>query len=339
MALLEVRDLSVQFDTPHGIVSAVDGISFELEQGETLALVGESGSGKSITNLALMGLVPSPPGRVAARSIRFDGRELTTLSAPELRKLRGNEISMIFQDPMTSLNPMLTIGRQLTEVLELHRGMTRAAARVECARALGDVGLAEPEATLDRHPHELSGGMRQRVMIAMALLCSPKLLLADEPTTALDVTLQAQILELLADVQRRCGTAILFVTHDLGVVASCADRVQVMYAGRLVESGSTERIFDAPLHPYTQGLLRSVPRLSGDPREPLRGIEGTPPDVADLPAGCAFHPRCSLAVERCMREKPALETFSVGGDPWHAACFRPGEDADDAASQTAGEHR
>jgi len=336
MALLEVRDLSVQFQTAHGIVRAVDRVSFELEEGQTLALVGESGSGKSVTSLALMGLVPSPPGSVSAAAIRLDGRELTTLPEAELRRLRGNEISLIFQDPMTSLNPMLTIGRQLSEVLEVHRGMTRREARRASAQALGEVGLAEPERTLECHPHQLSGGMRQRVLIAMALLCDPKVLLADEPTTALDVTVQAQILELLRERQERCGTAILFVTHDLGVVASCADRVQVMYAGRLIESGPCEQILAQPSHPYTQGLLRSVPRLTGDPGQRLEGILGAPPDLAALPTGCAFHPRCDLADALCAEQVPELEVQGDAANARRAACFRLVRDQGDADPREAG---
>jgi oligopeptide transport system ATP-binding protein len=305
--MLSVRDLSVRFDTPHGSVRAVDGVSFELHEGETLGLVGESGSGKSVTNLALLGLVPSPPGVVEAREVRFGERDLATLPPAELRRIRGNEIAMIFQDPMTSLNPLLTVGRQLTEVLEEHRGLSRSEARTLCARGLGDVGIPEPEARLDAWPHELSGGMRQRVMIAMALLCRPRVLIADEPTTALDVTIQAQILELLADLQERHGTAIVLITHDLGVVAGMADRVHVMYAGRLVEAARTDDLFGRPLHPYTEGLLASVPSFDGDPTQALASIPGQPPDLVDLPPGCAFAPRCPLASDACRARTPLLE--------------------------------
>jgi oligopeptide transport system ATP-binding protein len=321
--LLSVRDLRVRFETHHGAVRAVDGVSFDLDEGETLGLVGESGSGKSVTNLALLGLVPNPPGVVEARAIEFDGRDLMQLSEREMRKVRGNDISMIFQDPMTSLNPLLTIERQLTEVLELHKHMPRSAARKVAAQGLGEVGIPNPERSLDQYPHELSGGMRQRVMIAMALLCEPKLLLADEPTTALDVTIQAQILELMKALQRHRGTAIILVTHDLGVVAGMSDRVHVMYAGRLVETADTDALFARPRHPYTRGLLHSVPSLDGDPEAKLFSIEGTPPDLASLPPGCAFAPRCDHRVARCDTEVPALELQHdrAATVPRHAACF------------------
>ncbi len=323
-ALLEVKDLFVRFETHHGTVRAVDGVSFKLSEGETLGLVGESGSGKSVTNLAIMGLVPTPPGIVEAGAIRFDGKDLARLKDKELRKIRGNDISMIFQDPMTSLNPLLTVGRQLTEVLEVHRGQSQREARAKCAAGLGDVGIPNPERRLDQYPHELSGGRRQRVMIAMALLCEPKILLADEPTTALDVTIQAQILELLKALQEKRGTAIILVTHDLGVVAGTADSVHVMYGGRLVETGPTEELFARPLHPYTDGLLASVPRLHGDPNAQLYSIPGQPPDLAALPPGCAFAPRCTrIDAARCESEVPALENI---GDPVtvakrSSACF------------------
>ncbi len=317
--LLSVRDLAVRFDTHGGSVRAVGGVSFDVAPGETLGLVGESGSGKSVTSLALMGLIPSPPGVIEGGSALFDGRDLLQLPAPELRKLRGNRISMIFQDPMTSLNPLLTVGRQLTEVLEQHQGLRRREARKVSAAGLGDVGIPNPEARLDAYPHELSGGMRQRVMIAMALLCDPVLLFADEPTTALDVTIQAQILELLAKLQKDHGTSIVLITHDLGVVAGMADRVNVMYAGRLVETAPTPDLFSAPRHPYTEGLLRSVPTLIGDPGKDLFSIDGQPPDLAAMPPGCAFRPRCGYAVERCEREHPPLAAGPAGGR--FAACF------------------
>ena len=321
MALLEVRELSVRFETHHGTVQAVDHVSFELHEGEVLGLVGESGSGKSVTNLALMGLVPSPPGVVEAQLLEFDGRDLARLSERELQRLRGNELAMIFQDPMTSLNPLLTVGRQLTEVLEVHgRARTRRETRRLAAAGLDDVGVPSPEARLDQYPHELSGGLRQRVMIAMALLCEPKLLIADEPTTALDVTIQAQILELLDDLRRRRGTSIILITHDLGVVAGTADRVNVMYAGRIVEAGATAPLFADPLHPYTQGLLASVPSLHGSPERPLHSIPGQPPDLAALPAGCAFRTRCPIAVERCGEEVPRLERH-LAASTRLAACF------------------
>ncbi|MEM6675752.1 MAG: ABC transporter ATP-binding protein, partial [Planctomycetota bacterium] len=249
MKLLDVQNLRVRFETHHGVVRAVDGVSFQLEEGETLGLVGESGSGKSVTNLALMGLVPQPPGVVEADAMLFGGRDLLRMTEREFRQVRGNEISMIFQDPMTSLNPLLTVGRQLTEVIEVHEKVTRKDARRRAAAGLADVGIPEPWRRLDQYPHELSGGMRQRVMIAMGLLCRPKILLADEPTTALDVTIQAQILELMQRLQHNHGTAIVLVTHDLGVVAGMSDRVNVMYAGRIVEASAAEPLFDAPMHP------------------------------------------------------------------------------------------
>ena len=321
--VLEVEDLRVRFETHHGTVRAVDGVDFRLHAGETLGLVGESGSGKSVTNLALMGLVPSPPGVVEARTIRLDGVDLTQLSERELRKVRGNDLSMIFQDPMTSLNPFLTIGQQLVEVLEVHKKARGAKARRRCAEGLADVGIPNPERRLTQYPHELSGGMRQRVMIAMGLLCEPKVLIADEPTTALDVTIQAQILELMKALQERHGTAIILVTHDLGVVAGMSDRVHVMYAGRLVETAATEDLFGRPLHPYTRGLLESVPTLTGDPDASLYSIPGQPPDLAALEADCAFRPRCEAAVAACASEVPALRALqdARAADERHVACL------------------
>ena len=277
MPLLDVQNLRVRFDTHQGTVRAVDDVSFHVEEGEILGLVGESGSGKSVTNLALMGLIPSPPGTVSSTSVMFDGQDIGNASVKEMQRLRGDRMSMIFQDPMTSLNPLLTVGRQLTEVLEVHKGMNRHEAAKLAAAGLDDVGIPNPEARLAAYPHELSGGLRQRVMIAMALLCQPRLLIADEPTTALDVTIQAQILELMKSLQQKYGTAIVLITHDLGVVAGMADRVNVMYAGKLVESGSTRPLFASPTHPYTRGLLASVPTLEGSPEEPLFSIPGQPP--------------------------------------------------------------
>jgi oligopeptide transport system ATP-binding protein len=324
--LLQVRDLRVRFETHEGVVRAVDGLSFTLDEGETLGIVGESGSGKSVTSLAVMGLVPSPPGVVEAEAIEFGGRDLLRMPAGEQRALRGREIAMVFQDPMTSLNPLMTIGRQMCEVLEVHEGRTRRAARQIAAAALADVGIANPAARLDSYPHQLSGGMRQRVMIAMALLCKPKLLFADEPTTALDVTIQAQILDLLRDLQRKHGTAIVLITHSLGVVAGAADRVLVMYAGRVVESAETRALFTRPLHPYTLGLLHSVPRIAGDLPERLPSIPGQPPDPSRLGRACSFRPRCPFAIERCEREAPLLEApaGTVGSDlerVQRSACF------------------
>jgi len=323
MALLDVKNLRVRFETHHGTVNAVDGVSFHLEEGETLGLVGESGSGKSVTNLALIGLIPSPPGVVTAESVRFGNKDLLKLPDVELRKIRGNEIAMIFQDPMTSLNPLLTIDRQLTEVLQLHKGLSRKEARKLCIEGIGDVGIPNPESRMDSFPHELSGGMRQRVMIAMGLLCKPKLLIADEPTTALDVTIQAQILELMKDMQEKHGTAIVLVTHDLGVVAGMTDRINVMYAGKLAETAPCEELFARPLHPYTKGLLASVPTLEGDPDAELFSIPGSPPDLADLPKGCSFAPRCAQVTPTCNEQIPALKHLQdqVTGEPRRVSCF------------------
>lgn len=320
MPLLDVQNLRVRFDTHQGTVRAVDDVSFHVDEGEILGLVGESGSGKSVTNLALMGLIPSPPGTVSANSILFDGRELTQATEREMQALRGDRLSMIFQDPMTSLNPLLTVGRQMTEVLEVHKGLSQRDARPLCVEGLADVGIPNPETRLDAFPHELSGGLRQRVMIAMALLCKPRLLIADEPTTALDVTIQAQILELMKSLQEKHGTAIILITHDLGVVAGMADRINVMYAGRLVESGATRELFAKPTHPYTHGLLGSVPTLDGSPEEALFSIPGSPPDLAALPSGCAFSPRCEFRAERCEAEVPPLER---SGERL-SACFETG---------------
>jgi oligopeptide transport system ATP-binding protein len=304
--ILDVQNLSVRFETHRGTVQAVSDLSFTLAAGETLGIVGESGCGKSVTSLAIMGLVPTPPGVVSADALTFEGRDLLRLSRDERRCVRGGRIAMIFQDPMTSLNPLVTVGRQLAEVLEIHEGVRGKAARVRCAAGLGDVGIPNPEARLDAYPHELSGGMRQRVMIAMGLLCRPKVLIADEPTTALDVTIQAQILELMKRLQKEHGTAIVLITHDLGVVAGVADRVQVMYAGRVVERATARDVFAQPLHPYTRGLLASVPKIDGAPNQRLASIDGQPPDLAALPGGCAFEPRCALRTARCATTRPEL---------------------------------
>ncbi len=317
--VLDVKDLRVRFETHHGNVQAVNGVSFSLEEGETLGLVGESGSGKSVTNLAVMGLTPSPPGVVEAEHVKLGERDLLQLSPRELRRVRGNEVSMIFQDPMTSLNPLLSVNRQLTEVLEVHKGLSHREARKLCIEGLADVGIPEPDVRIDAFPHELSGGMRQRVMIAMALLCKPKVLIADEPTTALDVTIQAQILELMGRLQEQHGTAIILITHDLGVVAGMADRVNVMYAGCLVEAATTSELYTAPAHPYTRGLLRSVPTLHGDHSQELSSIPGQPPDLADLPAGCAFAPRCPRVEDQCLQTAPPLRESTDATR--QSACF------------------
>jgi oligopeptide/dipeptide ABC transporter ATP-binding protein len=304
-ALLEVKNLQTQFTTSGGVVRAVDGVTWDVMQGETVALVGESGCGKSVSALSVMRLVSQPAGRIVGGEILFKGRDLLTLSEEEMRRVRGREIAMIFQEPMTSLNPVLTIGRQLTEPLEIHLGLKPAQARARAAELLAMVGIPDPARRLGQYPHQFSGGMRQRMMIAMALACEPALILADEPTTALDVTIQAQILELMKDLSRRMGVAMLMITHNLGVVARYADRVNVMYAGRMVERGTAREIYANPRHPYTLGLLRSVPRLDEPVRSKLEPIPGQPPDLSRLPRGCAFAPRCPYVIERC-REAPPL---------------------------------
>ena len=303
MALLEVSNLSVQFETPDGTVTAVNGLSFELERGQTVGIVGESGSGKSQTVLAMMGLLASN-GHASGQAL-FDGQDLLSLSPKALNSIRGNRVAMIFQDPMTSLNPYLTVERQMTEVLELHKGMTRAQARVRAVQALDAVKIPEAARRLGMYPHEFSGGMRQRVMIAMALLCEPDVLIADEPTTALDVTVQAQIIALLRELQREHGTAIVMITHDLGVVAGLCDQVMVLYGGRVMEQGSAESIFYQPTHPYTVGLLGAIPRIGQD-GSTLLAIPGAPPNMAHLPPGCPFSERCSWAEPRCSSDRPTL---------------------------------
>jgi oligopeptide/dipeptide ABC transporter ATP-binding protein len=317
--LLEVRSLSTQFATGAGTVRAVDAVSWDVAEGETVALVGESGCGKSVSALSIMRLVPAPGGRIVGGQVLFRGRDLLQLSEEEMRHVRGREVAMIFQEPMTSLNPVLTIGRQLTEGLEIHLGMTPADARRRATELLCMVGIPDPARRLTQYPHQFSGGMRQRMMIAMALACNPSLVLADEPTTALDVTIQAQILELMKDLSRRLGVAMLIITHNLGVVARYADRVNVMYAGRIIERGTAREIYTNPRHPYTLGLLRSVPRLDEPRRERLDPIEGQPPDLARLPVGCAFAPRCAFRVDRCLVEAPPLRPIGTGGHV--AACW------------------
>jgi oligopeptide/dipeptide ABC transporter ATP-binding protein len=312
VALLEVKDLRTVFKTREGEVRAVDGVSFELERGKTLGIVGESGCGKSVTASSIMGIV-QPPGKVVGGSVMFDGRELVGRKESELVNIRGREIAMIFQDPMTSLNPVLTIGFQIDEALDAHNpGISGSESRSRGIELLRRVGVPNPDERYDQYPHEFSGGMRQRAMIAMALSCNPSLLIADEPTTALDVTIQAQILELMKDLARRLGVAMLIITHNLGVVARYADRVNVMYAGRIIERASASELYAEPRHPYTLGLLRSVPRLDEPRRARLAPIEGQPPDVTRLPPGCAFAPRCAFRVERCTEEAPPLEVVSTG---------------------------
>ena len=317
--LLDVRSLTTQFSTTAGIVRAVDDVSWDVDEGETVALVGESGCGKSVSALSIMRLVSEPAGRIVSGEILFKGRNLLALSEEEMRHIRGREIAMIFQEPMTSLNPVLTVGRQLTESLEIHLGMAPAEARRRAVEQLAMVGIADAERRLRQYPHQFSGGMRQRIMIAMALSCSPALILADEPTTALDVTIQAQILELMKDLSRRLGAAMLIITHNLGVVARYADRVNVMYAGRIIERASARELYASPRHPYTLGLLRSVPRLDEPRRERLAPIDGQPPDLTRLPPGCAFTPRCVFRVERCLRETPPLRP--LGADSHVSACW------------------
>ena len=307
-SLLSIRDLHTHFRTDDGIVKAVDGVSLEIQPGETVGIVGESGSGKSVTCLSVLGLVPRPPAFFPRGEVVFGGRNLLNMSETDLEDIRGNDIAMIFQDPMTSLNPYLTIERQLTEVLEVHQRIGRAEARGKCIEMLGSVGIPSPDRRIDQYPHEYSGGMRQRVVIAMALLCRPKLLIADEPTTALDVTIQAQILDLIEELRGELNMSVILVTHDLGVIAGTADRVAVMYAGRIVEQGTTESVFESPRHPYTRGLLESIPRLDGH-TESLTAIPGLPPDLSNLPTGCPFHPRCSLATSKCQSEYPEKVAF------------------------------
>jgi oligopeptide/dipeptide ABC transporter ATP-binding protein len=320
--LLDVRNLQTHFLTRGGVVRAVDGVSWDIQPGETVALVGESGCGKSVSALSIMRLVAPPAGRIVGGQVIFKGRDLLTLTEEEMRHVRGREIGMVFQEPMTSLNPVLTIGRQLTEGLETHLGLRPSDARRRAEELLGTVGIPDPARRLRQYPHQFSGGMRQRMVIAMALACAPALVLADEPTTALDVTIQAQILELMKDLSRRMGVAMLIITHNLGVVARYADRVNVMYAGRIIERGTAREVYGRPRHPYTLGLLRSVPRLDEPRRARLAPIEGQPPDLTRLPPGCAFAPRCAFRVERCAREAPALQRAGTDGHVtacWEAA--------------------
>jgi oligopeptide transport system ATP-binding protein len=315
--ILEVQNLQVTFRTRAGLVKAVDDVSFTVGQGEIVAIVGESGSGKSVTSLAVMGLIGNP-GQITGGSIKFDGEDLLKKSENEMRRIRGGKLSMIFQDPMTSLNPVLTIGEQIMESLRHHMGLDGAKARERAAELLSLVGIPNPNDRLKQYPHEFSGGMRQRVMIAMALACDPKLLIADEPTTALDVTIQAQIMELLKKLQKQLGMAIILITHDLGVVAGMADRVIVMYGGKVAESGPVRQIYGQPVHPYTWGLLKSVPRLDASEKKRLMPIVGQPPDLLKPPPGCRFAPRCPYAMKVCDIQGPPLQP--VGLDHM-AACW------------------
>ncbi len=322
--LLEVQGLRTLFKTDDGEFAAVDGVAFSVDAGRTLAIVGESGCGKSVTALSIMGLVPNPPGRIAEGSIRFEGRELIGLPTAQLQDLRGNGMAMIFQEPMSSLNPAFTVGEQIVEGLMRHRPLTREQASQRALEMLHTVRIPAPEQRFHEYPHKLSGGMRQRVMIAMALSCAPRLLIADEPTTALDVTIQAQILELMRTLQQETGTAVILITHDLGVVAEVADEVVVMYAGKVVEQGPVQALFDTPQHPYTIGLLGSIPRLHGE-QSRLAAIQGQVPNPLQLPAGCRFAQRCPFAQARCHAESPPLREVASG----HAsACWRAPLDPD-----------
>ena len=316
--LLAVDDLVTTFSTEEGLVTPVDGVSFTVERGETVGVVGESGCGKSVTSLSILRLVPSPPGRIAQGRILFEGQDLLTLSEREMRAIRGRDIAMIFQEPMTSLNPVFTCGDQILEALRRHQKVSATEARDQALELLHLVGIPLPEQRLGAYPHQLSGGMRQRIMIAMALCCHPRLLIADEPTTALDVTIQAQILDLLRHLKRQLSMAVLLITHDLGVVAETAERVVVMYAGKVVEEAPVRTLFHTPRHPYTEGLLRSIPRLD-ERRESLPVIEGMVPNLLDLPSGCRFHPRCPRAERRCREEAPALRSL---GEGHRVACWQ-----------------
>ncbi len=326
MPLLSVRNLVTSFRTDAGVVRAVDEVSFDVPRAATVALVGESGCGKSVTALSILRLIGSPPGRIDSGAIALEGRDLLRLSEREMRDVRGNLVSMIFQEPMTSLNPVYTAGWQIIEAVVLHQRKSRKQARERAVDLLRLVGIPAPETSVDSYPHQLSGGQRQRVMIAMALACEPKLLLADEPTTALDVTIQAQILELLRDLQQRLSMGILFITHDLGLVAENAQSVVVMYAGRVVESSPVRELFARPMHPYTRGLLDSIPRpqasAGGQRRARLRTIEGIVPDLRNLPPGCRFADRCSMCIEICTREEPPLDEVAPGRS---SRCWRAKE--------------
>lgn len=317
-ALLEVKNLRTYFFGVEGTVKAVDGVSFDVHEGETLGLVGESGCGKSVSALSILRLIPNPPGEIVDGEIFFDGWDLLKLSDEEIRKVRGNRIAMIFQEPMTSLNPVLTIGRQIAEPMEVHRNMPLKEALEKAKELLGKVQIADADSRVRDYPHQFSGGMRQRAMIAMGLGCNPRLIIADEPTTALDVTVQAQLLELLKNLTRDFSMALIIITHNLGVVARYADRVNVMYAGKIVEKGTAHDIYEDPMHPYTIGLMASVPQLDQDVKKKLVPIGGQPPNLANVPEGCAFHPRCNYVVERCRKETPQLASV---GETHEKACW------------------
>ncbi len=315
--LLDVRNLTVRFYTQDGVVHAVNGISYQVNEGETVAIVGESGCGKSVGVMSLIRLIPQPPGKITDGEVWFEGQNLLEISEDELRHVRGNRIAMIFQDPMTSLNPVLTIGYQISEALQLHLGLSKSEARARAVELLKMVGIPDAEKRLDDYPHQFSGGMRQRVMIAMGLSCNPKLLIADEPTTALDVTIQAQIIDLVKRLRDELGMAVIWITHDLAVVAGLAQRVLVMYAGQIIESGDVYDIYHDPRHPYTLGLLNSIPRLDKVGRR-LEPIEGLPPDLLSPPKGCPFAPRCRYRIDRCFEEAPPMTTVAPGHE---VACW------------------
>ena len=316
--LLEVKNLRTQFFTQDGVVKAVNGISYTINEGETLGIVGESGCGKSVGVMSLIRLIPSPPGKIVDGEVLFEGQDLLKASDDEIRAIRGNKISMIFQDPMTSLNPVLTVGRQISEALELHLGMDKKQARARTIELLDLVGIPLAADRVDNYPHQFSGGMRQRAMIAMGLSCNPQLLIADEPTTALDVTIQAQIVDLVKRLRDEIGMAIIWITHDLGVVAGLADRVIVMYAGHIVEEAPVKELYRNPRHPYTLGLLGSLPRLDEDRPVKLKSIEGLPPDLIDFPPGCPFYARCNYRIDKCLEAMPPLETVGIGHK---SACY------------------
>jgi len=310
-ALLEVRDLKTRFFTQDGVVHAVNGISYTLDEGETLGIGGESGCGKSVSVLSVMRLIPEPPGRIVGGEVLFEGQDLLEMNPNEIRRVRGNRIAMIFQDPMTSLNPVLTIGQQVSEALELHMGMDRAQGRRRTIELLEMVGIPQAADRFDDYPHQFSGGMRQRVMIAMALSCNPQILIADEPTTALDVTIQAQIIDLVKRLRDEIGMAIIWITHDLGIIAGLAEKVVVMYSGYIVERAGVRDVYGDPRHPYTLGLLGSLPRLDEVREDRLTSIDGLPPDLIELRPGCPFYPRCSYHIDRCLEEMPALEPVGL----------------------------
>lgn len=312
MALLEIKGLKTRFFTEDGVVHAVNGISYDLEEGGTLGIVGESGCGKTVSVLSVMRLIPEPPGKIVGGEVLFEGRDILKMDPDDVRKVRGNRIAMVFQDPMTSLNPVLTIGRQIDEALELHMGMDKHQARQRTIELLETVGIAEAADRADDYPHQFSGGMRQRVMIAMALSCNPRVLIADEPTTALDVTIQAQIIELVKRLREDIGMAIVWITHDLGIIAGLAERVIVMYAGYIVERASVKDLYGDPRHPYTIGLLGSLPRLDETRKRRLFSMRGLPPDLIDLQPGCPFAPRCDYVIDRCWKETPPLEPITIG---------------------------